>query len=318
MDLDRTAPETRIGLFRLTRGSLLAMVCVAAVLLGLTLWTRAGVFVPSYSSGPDFDGYVYGFPFGSIWIPVRSGHPRVDVAPLVADIALFLILFVVVEVLRRHLGSWQYSLRRLLLAVSLVALSCSCFRLASVDDIRLAVIPGVLAMGLALGLVTNRLVAASVGIAFLALASYSFRVYWDGFFSVGEVCLRVRDPSGRAIAGAQLDVYDCRTHLKVSRPPVMERGTLPLLTNANGKVICHHLDSGFGGVGWYLFWCIPIGFHSPEYEWCVSREGYESVRIPFSTVFDPSNKSSSNVTVVVEGQPREMAVYTLTVTMPRE
>ncbi|MHB1036281.1 MAG: hypothetical protein ACYC35_17645 [Pirellulales bacterium] len=314
--VDRTAPETRIGSFRLTRGSLLAMMCVAAVLLGLTLWTRSEEFAPSYSSAPDFDGYVYGFPFGSIWIPTRSGHPRVDVAPLVADIALFLILFVVVEVLRRHLGSWQYSLRRLLLAVSFVALSCSCFRLASVDDIRLAVIPGVLAMGLALGLVTNRLVAASVGIAFLALASYSFQVYWDGWFPGGKVCLRVHDPSGHAIAGAQLDAYNCRTHLQVPRPPVMEHGTL--LTNVKGEVVCHHHDYMFGGVGWYLFGCIPIGWHSPEYEWCVSREGYESVRIPFSTIFDPSNKSSSNVTVVVDGQPREMAVYTLTVTMPRE
>jgi hypothetical protein len=176
---------------------------------------------------------------------------------------------------------WQYSLRRLLLAVFFAALSCGCLRMASVDDIKFAIIPGVLSMGLALGLLTNRFAAASVAVAILALISYfDMCCSWDGGFPVGEIRLRVCDPSGSPIAGAQLDVYDGKTRRVAHGPPLlMEDDQLPLLTDANGEVICHSLGRGYGGVGRYLFWCIPIGFHAPEFECRVSHEDYGLVGV---------------------------------------
>jgi hypothetical protein len=318
MDADPTVPRTRNRWLRLNRGTLLAALCVAVVVFGLTLCTPSGMFAPSYSSAPDFDGNVYGFPFGAIWIPIRSGRLKADFAPLLGDIAIASILFVAVEVARRRLRSWQFSLRRLLLAVFFVALSCGCFRLASVDDIQVAVIPGVLSIGLALGLLTNHFIVAIVGIALLALISCFEPCYrWDGAFPTGEIRLRVCDPSGAPIAGAQLDVYDCKARRVVRGPLLLlEDSQLPLLTDANGKVTCRSLGRGFSGVGRYLFWCIPIGFHSPDYEFHVSQKDHDSVRVRLWTLLDPSNKSSSRVTIMAYGQPMEMAVYSSTVTMP--
>lgn len=317
MKIDPMAPHTRNRLLPLDRGMLLAALCVVVVLLGLTLCLPTGIFAPSYSSAPDFDGYVYGLPFGSIWIPIRSGLPRVDFVPLIGDIAIAGILFAVVEVLRRRVRFWQYSLRRLLLAVFFVALSCGCFRLASVDDIKVAIIPGVLSMGLALGLLINRFIAASVGIAILALISYyEPSYYWDGGFPTGEIRLRVCDASGSPISGAQFDVYNGKARRVLRGPPLlMEDNQLPLLTDAKGEVICHSLGRGFGGVGHNLFWCIPIGFHAPEYQCRVYHQDYVSVSVGLFTVLDPSNKSSSTSNVVVFGQPEQMAVYASTVTM---
>ena len=182
---------------------------------------------------------------------------------------------------------------------------------------KLAIIAGVLSMGLALGLLTNRFIAASVGVAILALISYFDPcIMWDGGFPTGEIRLRVCDPSGSPISGAQVDVYDGKARRVVRGPPLlMEDNQLPLLTDTNGEVICHSLGRGFGGVGRNLFWCIPIGFHSPEYECRVSHQNYVSVRVRLFALLDPSNKSSSTNNVVVFGQPEKMAVYASTVTM---
>jgi hypothetical protein len=242
----------------------------------------------------------------------------VDFAPLIGDIAIGAILFAVVEVARRRVRFWQYSLRTLLLAVFFFALSCSCFRLASVNDIRVAAIPGVLSMGLALGLLMNHVVAGSMGVAILALVSYFEPSYhWDGGFPDGEIRVHVFDSSGSPIVGVQFDVYNGNARRVVRGPPLLlEENQLPLLTDANGNVICHSLGRGFGGVGHYLFWCIPIGFHAPEYDCGVSHKDYDSVRVRLMSLLDPSKKDSpSSITIVLDGQPTNMAVYTAVVTM---
>jgi hypothetical protein len=317
MDIQPIVPQSRKWLFRCNRGAVLAALFVAVFVLGVTLCTPSGIFAPSYGSAPDFDGDVYGFPFGSIWIPIRSGNFRVDLLPLVGDFVLAAILFAVVEVARRCVRLWQYSLRRLLLAVFFVALSFGCFRLASVQDIQVAIIPGVLSMGLALGLLTNHFVAACAAVAMLALISYCHCWRWDGRFPTGQIRLRVCDESGSPIAGAQFEVYDGKSRRVVCGPPLlMEDSRLPLLTDANGQVICHSLGRGFSGVGRDLFWCIPIGSHCPEYDCLVSHKDYGSLRVSLSTILGPSNKVSSSTVLVFDGKPQEMAIYDATVTLP--
>ncbi len=239
--------------------------------------------------------------------------------PLLGDVAVAVVLFVVVEVARRSVRTWRYPLWRLFSVVLFAALSCGCFWMASVNDITVAIIPGVLSVGLGVGLLTNHIIAASVGIAVLALASNCTRYNWDGAWPAGEIRLRVCDPSGSPIAGVQLEVCDGKTHQTVHRcNPVWECGTLSLLTDANGSVMCHSPGWRFSGGGWYLFWCVPIGWHSPEYECRVSHKDYHSVSVPFLALLNPSHKRSSNATIVLGGEPMEMAVYTSTVTMPRK
>lgn len=318
MDIQPIVPQSRRWLLRCNRGAILAALFVAVFELGVTLCTPSGLSATSYNSASAFDGYVYGFPFSSIWIPIRCGNFRVDLLPLVGDFAIAAILFAVVEVGRRRVRLWQYSLRRLLLAVFFVALSFGCFRLASVQDIQVAIIPGVLSMGLALGLLTNHFVAACAAVAILALISYFDGCsFWDGEFPTGQIRLRVCDESGSPIARAQFDVYDGNARRVVRGPPLlMEDSQCPLLTDANGQVICHSLGRRFGGVGRYLFWCIPIGFHCPEYDCLVSHKDYGSVRVSLSTLLGSSNEASSSAVLVLDGKPQEMAVYNATVTLP--
>jgi hypothetical protein len=83
---------------------------------------------------------------------------------MIRAIAIAPVLFAVVDIARRHGRFWQYSLTRLLPAVFLVVFSCGCFGLASISDYQLAIIPGVLSIGLAFGLLTNCFIGASAGV----------------------------------------------------------------------------------------------------------------------------------------------------------
>lgn len=303
---------------RVNRATAVVLLSVAVVASTLTFVTGDQYYTPNYGGGVDFDGYGYGFPFHCLYVPERSGSLSIDPVPLIGDLVTWVIIGVAVEITRRRVPSWQFSLRRLLLAVAFWGLACGCFRLASVNDIRAAIIPGVLSLGLGIGLLTNHVLIACTVVA--ALAYFSAEgAHCDGRIPPGEVRLQVCDESQSPLRGVRLDVQPGRrTHEQPNASLVREYEELPLLTDGDGRVVFHTMGYRYSGDSCELFWCIRIGWRPPKFDCCLSKEGYTSLQLPFRSLLDPRAQLPTTTNLIVDGHPWQLPVYAHRVTMRQE
>ena len=112
------------------------------------------------------------------------------------------------------------------------------------------------------------LVVTSVLLLALAgLSAFCTSYHWDGGFEQVQYRFTLRDHAGRALEGAELRVTDNTGTPSPGYPISDFLPANPLLSDANGQIVCHHVRLGpeFGGRGYRLFWIIPMGEVAPDF-----------------------------------------------------
>jgi hypothetical protein len=158
----------------------------------------------------------------------------------------------------------------------------------------------------------------------LACVSFGTTGYiWDGAFPAGEYHLMIGDHQGKPVQGAVLNI--CRTG---SRTPsygypfdnYAEGGEL--VSDQQGQISVYHVSRGFefGGRSWVLFWLIPMGSDSPQYELEIAADGYTSAKMPADRVFELAYNSSGTEpasTVDINGEAIELRVFEMPVVLEK-
>ena len=151
-------------------------------------------------------------------------------------------------------------------------------------------------------------------IGLLALASYlTTSVLWDGGFLSVAFRILVVDDSGAPVSGASIEVFrDSTSEPAYGYPFNNFTADNALTSNAKGEIVCYHVSHGieFGGHSWRLFWLIPMGARSPDFDAAISCPGYETTEFKTSRLFDlyrDGNEPIGSLTVTEENSTR--AVY---------
>jgi len=284
----------------------------------VTFFTASQIDQAGLGGAHDVRGWEFGFPFGGFWISESLGGIDIDFAALLGDLVIWLVFLCAVEIVRRRIRTWQFSLARLLVAVMLLSFACGCIRLASVNGIQLALVPGVLALGIAIGLIIKHVLIGCAIVVLLAVVSSIPTETLDGCFQPAEIRLSVHDQFHQPVAGACFNVRAARTLRSPNRRLVLEYDKLPLATDSSGCVVFHQMGYRFSNTGWHLFWCVPIGWNSPEFRCYLTRDGYSKVELPFSSLFDPNARLPDTIVLTVDGQPLNLPVYSHTTLMCRK
>lgn len=153
------------------------------------------------------------------------------------------------------------------------------------------------------------------GILLLAGLSYlTTSVIWDGGFSSGRIIIVVQDDSGHPIEGAVLHVCEAGSRQPAKEYPIHEHGLSPLVSDSEGKIVCHQIREGlqFGGRAWLLFWVIPVGARAPDFDCTLTCSGYDPLFFSIWKLFESPHEFYDDfpkVMHVVDGQPVEMKVF---------
>lgn len=169
---------------------------------------------------------------------------------------------------------------------------------------------------------TTAVVAVVVGL--LALASFfTTSIFWVGGFPSGEFRLDVRNPEGLPVKGAVLRIYHGGTRdLAFKYPLDNHLADQELISNEKGRItgIREDGEMQFGGHAWRLFWIIPIGAKSPQFDCEITADGYQTLKFPVSRLFESTHvyyEDSPKAKLNVMGKEIEVPVYAHTFTMAR-
>ncbi len=205
------------------------------------------------------------------------------------------------------------SLGRVLLAFVLFGVACGCIRHASANNYEWLAILGVMFLGLSIGTVTRWHIVSMLTVAVIAFASYATTsVIWDGGFPPCELQITIVDEFGTPVEGVEMSVVHSRSRKPAQGYPIAEYGTVELLSNRDGQIVCHQLRRGlqFGGRAWTLFWCIPFGAKAPDFD-AQFKHPDGQLNVPVRVLFWPSNRGIAQQTTTydLDGVLLKMPVY---------
>jgi len=216
-----------------------------------------------------------------------------------------------------------FTLKRLLLAVLLFGVFCGLARLASADGIRIAALPAIISLAFAAGVLTHRYIVSLAVTLVLAMASFvTTSMIWDGGFPFAELRITVVDDRGKALDDVKMSVTSHRRGHPAVGYPIAEYEGVPLITDSNGVITCHQTRSGlqFGGHAWFLFWCIPVGTQSPQFDVHFDHPVQGRKTVSIWQLFYTDVKAYGDLpktTFVLDGRPEEMPVYERQIVLTR-
>ena len=207
----------------------------------------------------------------------------------------------------------RLSLRRLFLAIFFVGLFFGLTRLAS-DGLSVAAIPAVAALALSFGVTTRRYVLAFSLLFALAFASYvTTSILWDGGFPFAELHIEIVDERGNPIENVHMSVT--RTSgANANGYPISEYKGTAITSGSDGIIVCHQMRQGlqFGGHAWMLFWCVPMGAKSPNFNVQFEHTQYTPTTVPIWRLFDSQFSMYDEfpkTTVEIQGMVEEIPIY---------
>ena len=213
------------------------------------------------------------------------------------------------------------SLRRLLLAVSFFGLFLGLTRLAS-GGFGIATIPAIAALALSVGVLTRRYVLAfSVTFSF-AFASYATTsILWDGGFPFAELRIKIVDEQGNPIERVRLSVTRA-DGTTANGYPISEYEGSAITSGNDGVIVCHQMRRGlqFGGHAWMLFWCVPMGAKSPEFNVHFEHPQFASKTITIGRLFDSEYSMYDEfpkTAVEIHGNVEEIPIYNQRIVLSR-
>ena len=117
---------------------------------------------------------------------------------------------------------------------------------------------------------------------------------WDGWYPAGEIRILVADDAGNPVSGVSLQVSEPAPGRWSDQFPLEENGPdSPLVSGADGVIICHSRGMRFGGGGWHLFWLFPVGqFDGPQFNFEFARSGCQSLVLSTDEFFHFSDQRS--------------------------
>jgi len=188
------------------------------------------------------------------------------------------------------------SLRRLLLAVSFFGLFLGLTRLAS-GGFGIATIPAIAALALSVGVLTRRYVLAF------------------------ELRIKIVDEQGNPIERVRLSVARA-DGTTANGYPISEYEGSAITSGNDGVIVCHQMRRGlqFGGHAWMLFWCVPMGAKSPEFNVHFEHPQFASKTITIGRLFDSEYSMYDEfpkTAVEIHGNVEEIPIYNQRIVLSR-
>lgn len=190
--------------------------------------------------------------------------------------------------------AFQFTTRELFAFVTCVAIGCGLIvtstnsAVAGEDVGVLSGLLGVAFLGAAIGVVFHRPVLTAVIIGLLAFINYSVSHARLGHlgFPPAEINIVVVDTQGKPVERATLDVLSTRP---VAKYPISEYPYEKILSNGNGRILCHQNDRNcsYSGRTLSIFGVIPIGRQPPGFTVKISHPDYQSEVVPIEVLFEP-------------------------------
>lgn len=220
-------------------------------------------------------------------------------------------------------GKRRLSLRRFLAIVACIGVFFVSSWLASANGIEWATLPAIASAAVTFGLMTRRLVRSSAIVIILALLSRVTTLHtWDGGFPFAQIRIRIVDDQGNPIEKATLDVNRRPSGSPAVEYPITEYKGSPLISDSSGTIVCHQTRRGlqFGGAGWLLFWCIPMGAKAPQFDVHFAHPDYVRKSFRIWRLFESKHKFYEDFPkagIDIRGRSEEIPIYEQRIVMSK-